>query len=311
VTARREWARVSDGMTFRACEICGGCEWTDAYRGPVRDGVFGAYRDDGLVGRCGGCGVLRLAETLCTPASFYETSEYRERLREGLGSADYFANHDELQVHTLRAIWPQSLRAATVADIGCGAGALLDHLRGWSRRQVAVEPCDLYTTDLAARGYHVYPYAADAAGEWAGRVDVAFSIHVIEHTEHPRLFLEQIRPLLRPGGRLVISTPNHRDILLDLLPDSFPSFFYRVVHRWYFDAESLGACARLAGFEVSEIRHVHRYGMANALRWLRDRRPTGNVRLEGIQPMADGWWTAYLEGIGRSDSVYAMLTPAT
>lgn len=298
-------------MTFHACEICGGSGWTEVYRGSVRDGAFGAVREGAVVAQCGGCQGLRLSEAHCTPESAYDTAEYRAKLREGLDAESYFAAHDELQIHTLRAFWPQDLRRATVADIGCGAGALLDHLRGRSARQVAVEPCDLYTSDLAARGYHVYAYAADAAREWAGRVDVAFSIQVIEHTVNPRLFLEQIRPLLRPGGRLVISTPNRHDILLDLLPDRYPSFFYRVVHRWYFDAESLSACARLAGFEVSEIRHVHRYGLANALRWLRDRRPTGNARLEGIQPMADAWWTAYLEGTGRSECLYAMLTPAS
>jgi SAM-dependent methyltransferase len=253
---------------------------------------------------------VRLAEESCIPESFYETQEYRAKLRQGLGTDAYFAEHVDLQIHTLRAIWPQRLRPATVADIGCGAGALLDHLRGWTTRQVAIEPCDLYRDDLVARGYHVYPYAHEAARDWAGQVDFAFSIQVIEHTMNPRVFLEQIRPLLRADGRLVISTPNLRDILLTLLPDDFPSFFYRVVHRWYFDAESLSACARRAGFEVATVRHVHRFGMANALRWLRDRKPTGNARMEGIAQVADDSWAGYLESTGRSDCLYLVLRPA-
>ncbi len=297
-------------MSFDACEICGNTQWTDVYRGPVRDGVFGTYHSDGVVGRCSGCGAVRLGEPSCVPESFYETKEYRAKLREGLGSDTYFANHDELQIHTLRAIWPQRLRRATVADIGCGAGALLDHLRGWTERQVAVEPCDLYRDDLGARGYHVYPHVHDATRDWAGRVDFAFSIQVIEHTLNPRVFLEQIKPLLRADGRLVISTPNRRDILLDLLPDDFPSFFYRVVHRWYFDADSLATCARAAGFDVAGVRHVHRYGMANALRWLRDRQPTGNARLDAIEQLADDYWAGYLESTGRSDCLYLLLRPS-
>src|SRR5690348_8810345 len=93
-------------MSVQPCEICGSERWTTVYQGPVRDGVFGAYKDDALVSRCGGCGAERLAEEFCMPDSFYETEAYRAKLRQGLGSAAYFAAHDELQIHTLRAIWP-------------------------------------------------------------------------------------------------------------------------------------------------------------------------------------------------------------
>jgi hypothetical protein len=65
---------------------------------------------------------------------------------------------------------------------------------------------------------------------------------------------------------------------MELLPDDFPSFFYRTVHRWYFNVASLAECAKLAGFEVVETQFVHRYGMANAIAWLRDRRPVSNGR---------------------------------
>jgi SAM-dependent methyltransferase len=296
-------------MSFAACEICGAASWTEVYCGRVRDGVFGAYREGAIVSRCGDCGVERLAEEFCTPDSFYETEAYRAKLKQGLGSDAYFAAHDELQIHTLRAIWPQNLRNATVADIGCAGGALLDHLRGWTKRQVAVEPYDVFRADLAARGYHVYAYAQDAAHEWKGRVDMAFSIQVIEHVKDPRAFLETIKPLLTDEGRLVISTPNTRDILFDLLPGEFPSFFYRVVHRWYFDVASLTECARRAGFEVVAVRHIHRYGMANAMRWLRDRKPTGNDALSGIDSTADDSWRTHLESTGRSDCLYLVLTP--
>ena len=295
---------------FEPCAICGRSDWVVAYHGPVRDGTFGALRENAVVARCDGCGVERLAEAFCTPGSFYETDEYRRKLRQELDSESHFRTHDELQIHTLKAIWPTNLRGKTVADIGCAAGSLLDHLRGCTRNQVAVEPYDAYRGCLVARGYRAYPYARDAVTEWAGSVDLAFSIQVIEHTAAPRTFLEEIRPLLAPDGKLVISPPNRRDILFDLLPQDFPSFFYRVVHRWYFDAASLENCARLAGYEVVQMRHVHRYGMANALRWLRDRRPGGHDHLPGIDALADSFWSGYLEQSGRADCLFAVLEPS-
>lgn len=297
-------------MTFDNCEICGANAWSQVYRGPVRDGVFGNSRASASVARCAVCGVDRLAEECATPDEDYETEAYRSKLQQGLNSESYLKLHDELQIHTLQALWPSDLRGAVVADIGCAGGSLLDHLRGISSVQVAIEPSDLFSQSLARRGYRVYPYVREALREWAGKIDHAFSIQVIEHVRDPRSFLADIRPLLQPEGRLVISTPNRSDVLMELLPDEFPAFFYRTVHRWYFDAQSLANCARRAGFEVVETRFVHRYGMANALSWLRDRRPTGQRRINAIGPLADELWQSYLKQAGKTDCIFMTLRPA-
>ncbi len=297
-------------MSFDSCEICRASDWNEVYRGPVRDGTFGSSCEQASVARCAGCGVDRLAEECATPDSAYLTETYRRKLQQGLDSESYFELHDELQIHTLQALWPTSLRGAVVADIGCAGGSLLDHLQGISAVQVAIEPSAVFSESLAQRGYRVYPYAREALRDWARQVDYAFSIQVIEHVHNPRSFLMEIRELLAPGSRLVISTPNRNDILMALLPDDFPEFFYRTVHRWYFDARSLAECARSAGFDVVETRFAHRYGMANAIAWLRDRRPTGRSRIDAIGPLADDLWRSYLEQSGQADCIYMTLQPA-
>jgi SAM-dependent methyltransferase len=294
---------------FAQCEICGRNSWQTIYHGPVRDGTFGDSLSEGTVARCTGCGVERLAECHCPPDSSYESEEYRAKLKQGLDAPSYLKLHDEFQIFTLSQIWPKNLRGQTIADIGCAGGSFLDHINGLSDRLVAVEPCSIYHEDLNKRGYAVYPYARDATADLAGQVDLAVSLQVIEHTRNPREFLEDIRPLLKRSGLLVISTPNRDDILNTLLPTDFGSFFYRVVHRWYFDRQSLDECARMAGYQVLESRHVHRYGMSNALAWLRDRKPTGQWRLDGISPLADALWRGYLEETGQADTVYSFLAP--
>lgn len=295
---------------FGICEICGRQDWTERYAGPVRDGPFGFSVEGSVVARCGGCGADRLSEKSCAPESLYESDAYRKKLQQDLGTKAYFADHDHLQIHTLTALWPRPLHGLTVADIGCAGGSFLDHVAGLAARVIAIEPSPIYHASLAQRGFEIFPYARDAAKTCAHGVDLAVSLQVIEHTVNPRIFLEEIRPLISPGGSLLISTPNRNDILMELLPGEFPAFFYRVVHRWYFDAESLGECARRAGYTVAEVRHVHRYGLSNALAWLRDRRPTGTARLPAIEPLADGLWRNYLETTGRSDCLYMLLRPA-
>jgi 2-polyprenyl-3-methyl-5-hydroxy-6-metoxy-1,4-benzoquinol methylase len=295
--------------SFDNCEICGAADWTAVYAGAIRDGSFGAYIDDGEVARCGGCRVERLAEHCCPDAAFYEGEAYRAKLGQGLNSGSHFADADHLQRFGLGLLSSNSLRGSTIADIGCSGGSFLDHVTGLADRKIAVEPSEIYHPSLAARGYEVYPYAQEAAEKLSEAVDLAVSFQVIEHVENPRAFLADIRALLKPGGRLLISTPNRNDILMNLLPDAFPSFFYRVVHRWYFDAESLSSCAREAGFDVGAVNFVHRYGMSNALAWLRDRRPSGDLRIEGITPGADLTWRAQLEASGQSDCLYMTLVP--
>lgn len=297
-------------MTSAACQICGNQEWSQTYFGPIRDGVFGNQVDCASISRCAGCGVDRLAESFCLQDEAYETAEYRRKLQQGLDSASYFATHDELQIHTLRAVWPMATRNSVIADIGCAGGSLLDHLRGVSATQLAIEPSDIFAQSLNGRGYKHYRYARDAQSDWEGKVQFAFSIQVIEHLADPVDFLKEIRPLLCQDGRLVISTPNREDILMELLPSNFPAFFYRTVHRWYFDARSLAACATQAGFNVLETRFVHRFGMANSLAWLRDRKPTGRAPMSGIGPAADDAWRSYLETAGRADCIFMVLAPA-
>ena len=47
--------------------------------------------------------------------------------------------------------------------------------------------------------------------------------------------------------------------------------------------------------------------MANALYWLRDKIPNGQVRMGGINNMADSLWKSYLNESKQSDNIYMEL----
>lgn len=292
-------------VSFAACAVCGSDGWSIAYEGPIRDGAFGRVTS-GLVGRCNGCGVERLDEALCLKDAAYVDEDYRRHVGQDHDLARHFAAHDELARFTLDTLWPVALRGKTIADIGCGGGSLLDHVRGLPDQAVAIDPDRTFARSLQGRAYRWYETARSAAADFAGRIDVAFSVQVIEHVTNPREFLADIAALLKPEGLLILSTPNRGDILMDLLPDDFPAFFYRTQHRWYFDAVTLSHAIVAAGLRVREIRHVHRYGFANAVLWLRDRKPSGRSVLSVIDREADALWKAWLERSGRADNLYIL-----
>ena len=296
-------------LDWPACEICGVAKWRAHYAGSVRKGAFGTSLD-GIIGRCGGCGVDRLNEAACLQDADYQSGTYRLQLGQSQAAADFFAEHDLLQHFTLDAYWPRPLRGKAIADVGCGAGSLLDHVAGVAERIVAIEPGSHYHDRLRERGYDVFPFAADAAKAHRGRVDLVFCIQVIEHVADPRALLADIRVLLKPDGVAMIATPNRDHLLMDLLPADYPQFFYRSAHRWYFDQQTLANCAERAGFAVEKFTQVQRYSFSNFVSWLRDRKPTGNQilpRLEGSD--FNRLWHAFLIGSGQAETFYAFLRP--
>lgn len=291
---------------FKCCEICGSNSWVSVYEGAVRNGTFGKLRSGGVVARCSNCLADRLSESLCLSESAYEDESYRAHLLQDLDTTSFFVAHDEMQIFSLKALWPMPLRGLTIADVGCAGGSFLDHVRGIAGRIIAVEPCSLYHQSLARRGYEVYGYADHAAGGTGSAVDLAVSFQVIEHTLNPLSFLSDIRRMVKPGGYLLLSTPNRRDFLLNALPDCYPQFFYRVAHRWYFDEASLANCVVRAGFTVETVSHAHRYTLSNALLWFRDKCPSGRAEIAGLSGLGDDMWRTFLERTGQADCLFML-----
>lgn len=296
-------------MSFPKCGVCEANAWVAVYEGAVRNGSFGKSVQ-GTIARCNHCGVDRLAENVCLEAGAYETTAYREQLDQTHDLAEHFRAHDEFIRFTFETVWPRSMRGKVVADVGCGAGSLLDHLRGLTDTLVAIEPDRGFSPTLVDRGYRWFPSVEKASEQFGAGVDFVFSIQVIEHVEKPAEFLRGMRGLLRPDGILVLSTPNRNDILMDMLPDEFPAFFYRTQHRWYFDSASLARAAEQAGLRIEKNLHVHRYGMANALLWLRDKKPAGRRTIPALDHAADELWRTWLEANGRADNIYLIASPA-
>lgn len=290
------------------CEVCGASDWATVFTGPIRDGSFGNLTaQDHTIYQCAVCRVQRLEESACKDDSFYVGKKYRELLGEASDAEGFWAKHDIHQNRNLNVIWPHSIRNQVVADIGCAAGSFLDHISGLARICLAVEPCEAYHDSLRQRGYRVYSSNAHALDEFAGEVDFAFSFSTVEHIENPSEFFSEICQLLRPNGFFLVSTPNRKDILMDLLGDEYRRFFYRTVHRWYFDMGALVDLAKRCHFKVVQARCLQRFGISNALVWLRDRRPTGDQALPGLDdPALNQFWKNYLESKDAGDYLYLL-----
>ncbi len=291
-----------------ACGVCGASSWTDVYRGPVRDGVFGRQRP-GLVRSCGSCGVEVLAEPPPQPDEFYESAEYREAVGEAAEVESFFAAHDKEQWSRFGLLEPLAVRGRIVADVGCGGGSFLDGVRGMARQTIAIEPARAYHSSLKDRGSLVYPGLDAALAAHEGTVDLVVSFSVIEHVLEPRAFASALRRLLKPDGVALLSTPNRGDILMAVGCDPYRQFFYRVVHRHYFDAAAFRRLSAEAGFGSCEVLFRHRFNFGNFTSWLGQGRPSGNDAMSPLGAGFDRQWRLALEESGKADYLYAYCRP--
>ncbi len=108
-----------------------------------------------------------------------------------------------------------SLRGARALDVGCGGGLLSEALARAGAEVIAI---DLAPAVLDVARLHLLESGLDVdyretsvetlAAQMAGRFDVITCLEMLEHVPDPASVIRACADLLKPGGRLFVSTLN-------------------------------------------------------------------------------------------------------
>src|SRR6266404_5115642 len=133
----------------------------------------------------------------------------------GVGYADYTADAPR-HARSFRFRLEWLLRSGPVEDlleIGCGPGLfLVEAQRLGVRRVVGVDPNPWAVAQARAHGVDAHVGSVEAI-DTGDRFDAIVMLDVLEHVRAPLPFLAAVRARLRPGGRLLVMTPNIRSLL--------------------------------------------------------------------------------------------------
>jgi SAM-dependent methyltransferase len=226
---RRFKPRFSCGsFSYVRCTRCGLVQINPQ---PSGGAVLNRYRE--------GHGTEYLAYELANEKNFLALQE--------LGLAD--AGFGELEEELLRRAAAEG-RKAEVLDIGCATGALLGVLRdrGWRCRGIEISPAAEYARRERALEVSGLPLEENRFRN--DFFDLVLASHLIEHLNRPADMVREACCILRPGGRLLVTTPNIAGFQARLFGGRWRSAIFD--HLYLFSRRTLGALLEEAGFTVEK-----------------------------------------------------------
>lgn len=172
-----------------------------------------------------------------------------ERTVPGVPEENYWFRRHEA---AYRALLPHCA-GATVLEAGCGEGYGAGLIAGVAARVIALDYDDAATRHVA----RAYPGVVALRANLAylplrdESVDVVANFQVIEHLWDQHGFLTECRRVLRPGGKLLCTTPNR----LTFTPDSPTPL--NPYHTRELAPDELHELLTAAGFTVERLDGLH------------------------------------------------------
>jgi len=193
---------------------------------------------------CSKCGFGRFDPVVTGTPGFYEA----------ISAIDYY-NAEKWEFFCAADDLKES-GANRILDVGCGSGQFLDYLRS-KLHGAELHGYDLnenLLAQLAQRGFGTLPSNPDRFGEALRDqppFDAICMLQVLEHVDDPVEFLGKFLSLLKPGGLLIVATPNSAGPIRNF-PDALTEIPPHHVTRW--TEQAFAALLPKQGVKIHTVR---------------------------------------------------------
>jgi SAM-dependent methyltransferase len=264
------------------CNLCG------AEVSPEQPAV---WRKNGYdIIRCRRCGLVfrRELPTVDELTGIYREGYFRnEPGGDAEGYADYLSDEPEHRLTARRRLGriERTMRPGRLLDVGCAAGFFVDEAvkRGWTARGIDVAP---YMSNWGRDRLHVELETGlfQEARFGDSTFDCVTMWDYIEHSVDPGADFESAARVLRPGGRLLLSTGDISSVAARLSGRRW-HLLTPHHHNFFFTSRTLRTYLNRSGFEVVS---VSRPAAVYSLRYIAYKLGTMAPRSRAVRALA-GW----------------------
>jgi 2-polyprenyl-3-methyl-5-hydroxy-6-metoxy-1,4-benzoquinol methylase len=142
---------------------------------------------------------------IATPCISYVEVESRARQSLGISDAPIYGM-------VARALEGRHRAGGTVVDVGCGVGQLWPFISERFNHYVGIDVVR-YEEFPDDAEFHIVDLNSERLPLPDSSADVVASVETIEHLENPRSFARELTRVAKPGGWILITTPNQLSFL--------------------------------------------------------------------------------------------------
>jgi SAM-dependent methyltransferase len=203
---------------------------------------------------CGGCGAV-YSPRYADPSAVYADGYYTGDSPFGIDTRHprfqaFLADVNAQRAALLASVTGDGLKAL---DVGCGTGDFMAALRdrGWT--VAGADPIEESGGEARARGLDVRTALLDASGLPPGGWDVVSALHVLEHMPDCAGFLRTLARWARPGGWVLVESPNWASHLRRASGDRYVHL-RPLEHLVHLTPDTLRVAFERAGLEPVAVR---------------------------------------------------------